>query len=274
MKKKPLVPQAQILWFSVLHQLSIPGLSPLSQQPPAPATDADSRRGRRCPRAGQGRARRPLAEGAPYLARGRHFQMWFLHIEPIPAKLGDMLGGVGARGCRRYGRDPRGIIPPPQPALGHVPHISSQFPRISSPAPGLPQPSRGRKGWPPASPPGPRPAQREGIVTRTSSALRRHRCVPRQRVTARGSLVKPLPAPPRPGLAAGRRHTSGCGRAARRSRERLLTAGARQDWRAAGAQPDCLTHPEPAAVVALMELMRSRLAVSFRACRVCWSGLW
>lgn len=34
------------------------------------------------------------------------------------------------------------------------------------------------------------------------------------------------------------------------------------------------THPEPAAVVALMEPMRSRLAVSFRACRVCWSGLW
>lgn len=41
----------------------------------------------------------------------------------------------------------------------------------------------------------------------------------------------------------------------------------------AGAQPARLTHPEPAAVVALMELMRSRLAVSLRACRVCWSGL-
>lgn len=33
-------------------------------------------------------------------------------------------------------------------------------------------------------------------------------------------------------------------------------------------------HPEPAAVVALMEPTRSRLAASFRACRVCWSGLW
>lgn len=32
--------------------------------------------------------------------------------------------------------------------------------------------------------------------------------------------------------------------------------------------------PEPAAVVAWMELMRSRLAVSFRACSFCWSGLW
>lgn len=35
-----------------------------------------------------------------------------------------------------------------------------------------------------------------------------------------------------------------------------------------------LTHPEPAAVVAWMELMRRRLAVSFRACSFCWSGLW
>lgn len=37
--------------------------------------------------------------------------------------------------------------------------------------------------------------------------------------------------------------------------------------------PPRWTHPEPAAVVALMELMRSRLAVSFSACSVCWSGL-
>lgn len=38
--------------------------------------------------------------------------------------------------------------------------------------------------------------------------------------------------------------------------------------------PRASTHPEPAAVVAWMELMRRRLAVSFRACSFCWSGLW
>lgn len=37
----------------------------------------------------------------------------------------------------------------------------------------------------------------------------------------------------------------------------------------AGAQPEPRAHPEPAAVVAWMELMRRRLAVSFRACSFC-----
>lgn len=34
------------------------------------------------------------------------------------------------------------------------------------------------------------------------------------------------------------------------------------------------SYPLPAAVVALMELMRSRVAMFLSACTVCWSGLW
>lgn len=34
------------------------------------------------------------------------------------------------------------------------------------------------------------------------------------------------------------------------------------------------THPLPTAVVALMELIRRRLAMFLSACTVCWSGLW
>lgn len=67
-----------------------------------------------------------------------------------------------------------------------------------------------------------------------------------------GSPARPLPAP-WPG------------------RMKPRDAGARPGL--GGCAPASLTHPEPAAVVALMELMRSRLAVSFSACSVCWSGL-
>lgn len=60
----------------------------------------------------------------------------------------------------------------------------------------------------------------------------------------------------------------------------LAAASCTNPWRprpprtAPPARPEPRAHPEPAAVVAWMELMRRRLAVSFRACSFCWSGLW
>lgn len=115
MKKKTLVPQAQILWFSILHQLNIPGLSPQPQHPPGPRT------GRLCPRDPAPRPRPP-------------FPVWHLHMEQLRVWR-----------HRGSGREPRGSIPPPQPAL--------PMPRSARPAPGPPQPARLRHGWAPGIPP-------------------------------------------------------------------------------------------------------------------------
>lgn len=175
MKKKPLAPRAQILWFPVLHQLSIPGLSP----------SHNSLRDRGPSWPGRG----GLCRGAP----GRHFPMCQLRIR-----------GCGARRARPAAPHP------------HAPGRAGSGPSDRGSAPGAPESVRAA-----------------GARHSPSQHRPEAGCSPAMR--ERGSGVRP---------------------------------------RLGRCTPASLTHPEPAAVVALMELMRSRLAVSFSACSVCWSGLW
>lgn len=160
MKKKPLVPQAQILWFSVLHQLSIPGLSPQSQHPPDPATDVA--RGGAAAAPGLGRAGPPSAAGAPHLTAllataaisrcSTSTSSSFANTRDAPGGGG---GGASGRVKGIYPRPPRYHRSPPTPRSG------SLSPRSARPAPGPPQPSRpGGTDGPPASPPARYAAQR------------------------------------------------------------------------------------------------------------------
>jgi len=104
MKKKPLAPQAQILWFSVLHQLSIPGLSPQSQHQRGP------RRGGCCPAPGRLWPREPRTSPADAISRCG---------TPTPgssARSPRASGGLG-----RDRRPPRVRAPHPHPRAVRVP---------------------------------------------------------------------------------------------------------------------------------------------------------
>lgn len=153
MKKKPLAPQAQILWFSVLHQFSIPGLAPQAQHPPAPATDVA--RGGAAAAPG-GWAGPPLAAGAPHLSRAPRPRPPFPDVAPphqqLRAKPPTFPGGVGAGGTGDL------AVSPAAPSLPHAPRSGSPSPSLRSthPAPGPPRPSRppaGGTDGPPAPPP-------------------------------------------------------------------------------------------------------------------------
>lgn len=132
MKKKPLAPRAQILWFPVLPQLNI-----LSQSVTTPAGTGDRR----------GPARAGSARGAP----GRHFHTCLLRIHqrrglrrdrpcplPIPAHAAPALPQPGRPHPRAAGGK-RTAGP------GAVPPGIGASPGSGSPARPLPAPSRGRK---------------------------------------------------------------------------------------------------------------------------------